>query len=122
MISPADSRRRANWCVVPYSIELTTPRLHGITKPITSPVFASAVRPAYGKEPSGRDVLRPSYLIAAPPYSVFDEKGSTSCRTTASGRDLADEIAEYYIANYYDQMVAHTAQRQPQGRVSHKGR
>lgn len=27
----------------------------------------------------------------------------------------ADEIAEYYIANYYDQMVAHTAPRQPQG-------
>jgi peptidoglycan/xylan/chitin deacetylase (PgdA/CDA1 family) len=27
----------------------------------------------------------------------------------------ADEIADYYIAHYYDQMLAHTAQRQQQG-------
>jgi peptidoglycan/xylan/chitin deacetylase (PgdA/CDA1 family) len=105
---------------VPYSIELNDAPVFRVN--YEAEYFARICKAQFdqlyheGAE-SGRVMciaLHP-YLIGQPHrIQYLDEVLRYIMSHDGVWQTTADEIADYYIAHYYDQMVAHTAQRQAQ--------
>ena len=101
-------------CLTPSS--LTTPQCCATTttRATTSPISArrsSTSSTARGRERTGH-VHRPASLPdrPAPPRQVPGRNPGLHHVHDGVWQTTADEIAEYYIANYYDEAVAHAQQ------------